>query len=197
MAFIKDVAYETSKKIAEKRGVCPAWKGSEHQKAGRKMRNMNCLSIAPTGTISILGGASSGCEPLFAISYQRTLLGDKELVYLNSNFEKVARERGFYTPELIKKISRYGSIQDIKEIPKDVREVFVTAQDIAPEWHVKMQATLQKHVDNSISKTINFPKTASIRDVENAYLLAWKAKCKGITIYRDGSYEEQVLNIGE
>ena len=197
MAFIKDVAYDTSIRIAEKRGVCPAWKGSDHQKNGKKMRNINCLSIAPTGTISILAGASSGCEPLFAISYQRTLLGDKELVYLNPTFEKVSHERGFYTPELIKKIARYGSIQEIKEIPKDVRDIFVTAQDIAPEWHVKMQATLQKHVDNSISKTINFPKTASIRDVENAYLLAWKAKCKGITIYRDGSYEEQVLNIGD
>tara|TARA_Y100000034_G_scaffold127582_1_gene180565 strand:- start:809 stop:2869 length:2061 start_codon:yes stop_codon:yes gene_type:complete len=197
MAFIKDVAYDTSSKIAEKRGVCPAWKGSDHQKNGRKMRNITCLSIAPTGTISILGGASSGCEPLFAISYQRTLLGDKELVYLNPAFEKVAHQRGFYTPELIKKISRFGSIQEIKEIPKDVRDIFVTAQDIAPEWHVKMQATLQKHVDNSISKTINFPKIASIRDVENAYLLAWKNKCKGITIYRDGSYEEQVLNIGD
>ncbi|MBU0459712.1 MAG: adenosylcobalamin-dependent ribonucleoside-diphosphate reductase [Nanoarchaeota archaeon] len=197
MAFIKDIAYEKSQQLAEKRGVCPAWEGSDHQKVGRKMRNMNCLSIAPTGTISILGGASSGCEPLFAISYQRTLLGDRELVYLNPAFEKIAKERGFYSPELIKKIARAGSVQDFKDVPKDVRDVFVTAQEILPEWHVKMQSTLQKHVDNSISKTINFPRSASIRDVENAYMLAWKAKCKGITIYRDGSYEDQVLTIGD
>lgn len=197
MAFIKDAAYEKSQQLAEERGVCPAWENSEHHKNGRKMRNISCLSIAPTGTISLLAGASSGCEPLFAVSYQRSLLGDKELVYLNSVFEKAAKDRGFYSPELIKRIAKSGTIQEIKEIPKDVRDVFVTAQDIDPEWHVKMQATLQKHIDNSISKTINFPRTASIRDVENAYLLAWKAKCKGITIYRDGSYEEQVLTIGD
>lgn len=197
MSFIKEAAYAKSTELAEKRGVCPAWEGSDHEKAERKMRNMACLSISPTGTISILAEASSGCEPLYAISYQKTVLGDTELIYLNKTFEQLAKERGFYSPELIKKISRMGSIQQCKEIPKDVRDIFVTAQDISPEWHVKMQATLQKYVDNSISKTINFPHSASIKDVENAYMLAWKAKCKGITIYRDGSYEDQVLNIGE
>jgi ribonucleoside-diphosphate reductase alpha chain len=196
MSFIKNTAYAKSQELAEKRGVCPAWNGSEHQKAGRKMRNMSCLSISPTGTISILADASSGCEPLFAISYQRTVLGDNELIHLNKNFEKVAKSRGFYSNELIRKISRSGSVQNLKEIPKDVRDVFVTSQDISPEAHIKMQATLQKHIDNSISKTINFPRTAAIKDVEQSYLLAWKAKCKGITIYRDGSYEEQVLHIG-
>lgn len=161
------------------------------------MRNMSCISIAPTGTISILADASSGCEPLFALSYHKTVLGDSELVYLNKTFEKTAKERKFYSPELIRKIARCGSVQSFKEVPKDVREIFVTSQDISPEWHIRMQAALQKSVDNSISKTINFPRTAAIKDVENAYLLAWKAKCKGITIYRDGSYEEQVINIGE
>lgn len=197
MSFIKESAYEKSMQLAEKRGVCPAWNGSDHQRQGRKMRNMSCISIAPTGTISLLADASSGCEPLFAISYQRTLLDDNELIYLDKNFEKIAKERGFHSPELVRRISLSGGIQEIKEIPKDVRDIFVTAQDINPEGHVKMQSTLQKHVDNSISKTINFPRTAAIRDVENAYMLAWKGKCKGITIYRDGSYEDQVINIGE
>ncbi len=197
LSFIKESAYEKSSELAEKRGACPAWESSEYQKAGRKMRNMSCLSISPTGTISLLANASSGCEPLFAISYQRNLLGDKELIYLNPDFERTAKEKGFYSPQLIREISKAGNIQDFKEIPKSVRDLFVTAQEISPEWHVKMQATLQKNVDNSISKTINFPRTASIKDVENAYLLAWKAKCKGITIYRDGSHEDQVINIGE
>jgi ribonucleoside-diphosphate reductase alpha chain len=196
MTFFKETTYEKSSQLAEIRGTCPAWNGSDHQRFGRKMRNITCLSISPTGTISILAGASSGCEPLFAISYQRTMLGDSELIYLNPIFEKVAKDRGFYSPELIRKIARAGNIQHFKEIPKDVREVFKTSQDIEPEWHIKMQSTLQKHIDNSISKTINFPNTAAIRDVENAYLLAWKSKCKGITIYRDGSYEDQVITFG-
>ncbi len=197
MSFIRDKAYQKSQELAEKRGVCSGWEGSDHQKAGRKIRNLACLSLSPTGTRSILADASPSCEPLFAISYQRTVLGTNELVYINPTFEKIAKERGFYSPELIWKISKAGAIQHLKEIPKDVREIFVTAQDISPEWHIKMQATLQKYVDNSISKTINFPHTAAIKDVENAYLLAWKSKCKGITIYRDGSYEDQVITIGD
>ena len=161
------------------------------------MRNMSCLSISPTGTISILADASPSCEPLYAITYQKTVLGDTELIYINKYFEDIAKKRGFYSEELMRKIARTGSIQQFKEIPKDIRDIFVTAQDIIPEGHVKMQATLQKYVDNSISKTINIPQFASIKDVENAYLLAWKMKCKGINIYRDGSYEEQVMNIRE
>jgi len=194
MSFIRQAAYEKSFELAESRGPCPA---SEHPDQERKMRNTTCLSIAPTGTISILADASSGCEPLFAISFIKTVLGDNEIISMNKHFEAVAKERDFYNPELIHKIAKIGSIQGIKEIPKDVRDIFVTSQDIDPEWHIKMQATLQKYVDNSISKTINFPNTASIRNVEEAYILAWKSKCKGITIYRDGSYEEQVINIGD
>ncbi len=197
ISFIKQTAYDTSSELAQNRGVFPAYTGSEHEKAQRKMRNTTCLSIAPTGTISILADASSGCEPLFAISFIKTVLGTNEIIHLNKAFESIAKERGFYNPELIHKIARIGSIQDFKEIPKDVRDIFVTSQDISPQWHIKMQATLQKYVDNSISKTINFPNTAAIKDVEESYLLAWKSKCKGITIYRDGSYEDQVINIGD
>ncbi len=197
MSFIKAKAYGASQELAASRGVFPAFKGSDHETAGRKMRNATCLALSPTGTRSILAGCSAGCEPLFAISYQRTVLGTNEIVYLNTDFEKVARERGFYSSELIWKVSKAGTLKYIKEIPKDVRDVFVTAQDIEPVWHIKMQATLQKYVDNSISKTINFPRTAAIRDVEEAYMLAWKSKCKGITIYRDGSYEDQVITVGD
>jgi ribonucleoside-diphosphate reductase alpha chain len=196
MSFIKSCAYQASSALAGTRGVCPAWKGSDHERLGRKMRNMTCLSISPTGTISILAGASSGCEPLFALSYQKTVFGDTDFIHVNKQFERVAKARGFYSSELLRNLSRVGSVQEMKEVPKDVREVFVTSQNISPEWHVKMQSTLQKHVDNSISKTVNFPRSAAIKDVETVYLLAWKAKCKGITTYRDGSYEDQVINIG-
>jgi len=197
MAFIRNAAYEKSSMLAEERGVCTAWAGSDHEKAGRKMRNITCLAISPTGTRGILADASAGCEPVFALSYQGTILGSNQLIYVNKVFEDVAKEKGFYSSELIRKVALGGSIQHLKEIPKAVRDIFVTAQDIKPEWHIRMQATLQKYVDNSISKTINFPRTAAIKDVENAYMLAWKARCKGITIYRDGSYEDQVINIGE
>jgi ribonucleoside-diphosphate reductase alpha chain len=198
MSFIKETVYAKSEQLAEEKGVCPAWTGSDHEKSGRKMRNMTCLSISPTGTISILADASSGCEPFFAISYQRTVYGgNSDLVYMNKEFERVARVRGFYSPELIRKVARAGNIQVCKDIPKDIREIFVTSQDIKPEWHIRMMATLQKHVDNSISKTINFPANASIRDIEEAYMFAWKSKCKGLTIYRDGSYEDQVITVGE
>lgn len=197
MKCIHQAAYEKSQELAKERGVCPAWKGSEHEKAESKMRNLSCLSISPTGTISILADASPGCEPLYAISYQKTVLGDNELIYVNKAFEQLAREGGFYSGELMKRIARAGTLQDCKDVPKEVRDIFVTAQDISPEGHIRMQAALQKHVDNSISKTINFPRTAAIKDVEYAYILAWKSKCKGITIYRDGSYEDQVMSVGE
>ena len=158
---------------------------------------MACLSISPTGTISILANASSGCEPLYAIAYQKTVMGNSEIIYFNKAFEDASKENGFFSVELMKNIARSGSIQEFKEIPKEIRDIFVTAQDISPEAHIKMQSTLQKHVDNSISKTINLPATAAIKDVEQVYLLAWKSKCKGITVYRDGSYEDQVMNAGE
>ncbi len=196
MSCIRQTAYETSEELAKQRGACEAWEGSDHQKQGRKMRNMSCISISPTGTISILADASPSCEPLYAIAFQRTVFGDTDFLYLNKEFERVAKERGFYSPELIRQIARLGNIQWCKDIPKDVRDIFVTAQDMEPEWHVRMQATLQKSVDNSISKTINFPASASIKDVEEAYILAWRSKCKGITIYRDGSFEDQVQSLG-
>lgn len=197
MALVREAAYGASQELAEKKGTCPAWPGSEHWKVGRKMRNMTCLSIAPTGTISLLADTSGGCEPLFALSYQQTMLGGETSVYLNTIFVQVAKEQGFALPELFREVAQHGSVQHISSVPEEVRRVFVTARDISPLWHIRMQAALQKHVDNSISKTINFPKTATIRDVEEAYMLAWKMGCKGLTIYRDGSMDEQVLQVGE
>ena len=197
MSFIKETAYEKSEQLAEKRGVFPAWEGSDHHKVGRKMRNSCCLSLSQTGTRSILANTSAGCEPIFAVTYQRTMLSSSEFIYINPVFAKVAKEQSFYTPELMRKISLTGSLQYLKEVPKEIRDVFVTAQDISQEGHIKMQSTLQKYVDNAISKTINLPRTAAIKGVEEAYLLAWKLKCKGITVYRDGSYEDQVITIGE
>ena len=197
ISTIKEAAYQRSEILAKEKGLPPGWEGSDHKINRMLMRNLTCLSIAPTGTISILADASSGCEPLFALSYQQTFLGDNEFIYINPEFEEAARTEGFYSPELIRKISNTGSIKNMEEIPKHIRDVFVTSQDISPEWHIKMQSVLQKHIDNSISKTINFPRNATLRDVELAYFTAWKEKCKGITIYRDGSYPDQVINIGD
>jgi ribonucleoside-diphosphate reductase alpha chain len=198
MSFIKSEGYKASRELAKIRGPFPNFKGSIHDRPGlAPMRNATVTTIAPTGTISIIANASSGVEPLFAICYYRNVMDGTKLVEVNSYFEKVAKERGFYSEELMQKIAEKGTIKDIKEIPEDVRRVFVTAHDISPEYHVKMQATFQKYTDNAVSKTINFPNSATVEDVEKAYLLAYKLGCKGITIYRDGSREGQVINIGK
>lgn len=197
MKFFKDESYQMSGELAETRGTYPAWEGSDHHKENRKMRNTCCLTIAPTGTIGMLAEASGGCEPTYAISYIKNVMDGTELIYTNRIFERVSKEKGFNSPDLMRKIAKIGTVQNIEEVPKDVRDIFVTAQDIAPEEHVKMQAAFQKYVDSSISKTINFPNSATIEDVKNSYLTAWDMGCKGITIYRDGSRDNQVLNIGE
>ena len=161
-----------------------------------KVRNATTTTIAPTGTISIIAGCSSAIEPLFAISFVRKhILGGEEMIETNPLFEEIAKERGFWSKQLIKKISIKGGIQDIKEIPADVKKVFVTSLDITPLDHIKMQAVFQKHIDNATSKTINFPFSASEEDVRKAYLLAYKLGCKGMTLYRNESRKQQVLNI--
>ncbi len=198
MSFINDEARRASISLARVRGSFPNFPSSVWDEKGYDcIRNATLTTIAPTGTISIIAGASSGIEPLFAISYIRNVMDSTELLEVNPYFEEVAKKRGFYSNELMAKIARKGSIQGIEEIPEDVRRVFVTSHDIAPEWHIRIQAAFQRHVDNAVSKTVNFPQLATTKDVEEVFVLAYDLGCKGVTIYRDGSREEQVLNIGE
>ena len=196
MKFINERSKKASAELAKVRGTFPAYGISTYAKKGMKLRNATTTTIAPTGTISIIAGVSSGIEPLFAVSFVRNVMDNDELPEVNPLFEKVAKERGFYSVDLMRKIARMGSVKHIEEIPEDVRRVFVTAHDIEPIWHIRMQATFQKHTDNAVSKTVNFRKEATKEDVRQVYMLAYKLGCKGVTIYRDGSRESQVLNIG-
>jgi ribonucleoside-diphosphate reductase alpha chain len=193
MKFIQDESHRASQALAEERGVFPNWKGSVWEKKGLKMRNATTTTIAPTGTISIIANCSSGIEPVFALAYKRTnILDGEEFFEVNWIFENVLKERGLYNEKLIEKIAETGSIQKL-DLPEDMKRVFRCALEIAPEWHVRMQAAFQKFTDNAVSKTINLPNSATRLDVERAFLLAYELKCKGITVYRDGSREEQVL----
>jgi len=197
MSFILEEAVKKSQELGRNKGTFPAFKGSIYdKKSGPKMRNATLTTVAPTGTISIIAGpCSSGIEPLFAISYYRNVMDNDKLVEVDPLFEEIAHERGFYSRALMEKIAENASIQNIDDIPEDVKRIFVTAHDISPEWHVRMQAAFQKYVHNAVSKTINFSQGASIGDVRKSYLLAYQLGCKGITIYRDCSRQEQVLNI--
>jgi ribonucleoside-diphosphate reductase alpha chain len=196
MKFISEEARKMSVELAEERGSFPNFKGSIWEKRGYKaLRNATLTTIAPTGSISIIANTTSGIEPIFAIAFIRNVMGT-QLLEVNPSFEKVAKEKGFYSSELMTQIARKGTIQDMKEVPAEVRRVFVTALDIAPEWHVKMQAAFQKYVDNAVAKTVNLPHEATLDDVRKIFLLAYKLKCKGITVYRYGSKKEQVLYVG-
>ncbi|KXA88838.1 hypothetical protein AKJ62_04355 [candidate division MSBL1 archaeon SCGC-AAA259D14] len=197
MEFISKKAREKSVELGRERGSFPNFEKSVWSENYEAMRNATVTSIAPTGSISIIAGCSSSIEPLFSIAFMRNVLEGDKLFEVNPWFERLAKDKGFYSAELMKKIARTGSIQEMEEIPEDVRRIFVTSLDIDPEWHVKMQAVFQKHVDNAVSKTINLPKDASVEDVGDLYKLAWELNCKGITIYRYGSKKEQVLTIGE
>jgi ribonucleoside-diphosphate reductase alpha chain len=196
MKFITEEARKTSVELGKEKGSFPNFKGSRWEKLGFKyMRNATVTTIAPTGSISEIAGCSQGIEPLFAIAYVRNVaesLGTN-LIIINPYFERIAVERGFYDEKIIKAVMSSTSVQHIKEIPEDVRRIFVTAHDISPEWHVKMQAAFQEFVDNSISKTINFPYSATPHDVEKAFMLAYDLGCLGITVYRSGSREMEVL----
>jgi len=197
MGFVQKKAEDASEKLAQKRGNFPNYEKSIF--AGKvARRNATLTTLAPTGTIGIIANASGGVEPIFAIVYKRAnVLDNNELFEVNPYFEKIAKEMGFYSTELINKISEKGSIKDFNEIPESVRKVFTTSHDILPEDHVKMQAAFQKHTDNAVSKTVNFSHSATKEDVAEVYMLAYKLGCKGVTVYRDGSRDAQVLNLAK
>ncbi len=194
MSFIQEKSHAMSERLADERGAFPNFPGSIYKKP---IRNATVTTVAPTGTISIIAGCSSGIEPMFAISFVRNVMEGTKLLEVNPYFEAVARERGFYSEELMMKIAKHGTLAGIDEVPEDVKRVFVTAFDIAPEWHVKMQAAFQKYCDNAVSKTINFPHDVDIKEVEEAYMFAYELNCKGITVYRYGSKAQQVLYLGD
>lgn len=197
MEFINEEAKKASVKIAEEKGVFPYFEKSIFAKDGKRLRNATVTTIAPTGTLSIIAGVSSGVEPIFAISYIRNVMDNSELVEVNPIFKEVAIKEGFYSDELMKKIAKNGTLHGIDEVPKHIQEIFVTSHDVAPIWHVRMQAAFQKHTDNAVSKTVNLCNSATQEDVKEVFLQAYKQNCKGVTIYRDGSRDLQVLNIGK
>ena len=198
MKFITTEARRASVELAKTRGVFPNYAGSVYDmKGGPRVRNAAVTTIAPTGTLSIIANCSSGIEPLFAISFVKTVMDKDELLEVNPCFKERAIAEGFYSDELMRKIAVMGGINAMDSVPKDVKRIFVTAHDISPEWHIKMQAAFQKYTDNAVSKTVNFSHNAEPKDVEKVYMAAYKLGCKGVTIYRDGSREEQVLTTGK
>jgi len=208
MEFMDEEAKKESEALAEQRGAFPEWERSiwgpdetaarapngERIRPMRKLRNCNVDTVAPTGTISIFAGCSSGIEPLFAVAFMRNQAGAL-MPDVNEDFVRIAKERGFYSEDLMRRIAEEGHIH-FPEVPEEVQRVFVTAHDISPEWHVRMQAGFQEYVDSAISKTTNFPHNATEEDVRKIYELAYKLNCKGVTVYRDGSRDNQVLSTG-
>ena len=197
MKFTEQEAVAKSAELAAERGSFPNFRGSLWEKKGQTgMRNASLITIAPTGTLSIIAGTSSGIEPLFAISFYREVLEGTRLLEVNRFFTSMAEAEGIAGKELMENIALKGSIQGFPSVPDHLKRLFLTALDIPPEWHVKMQASFQKYTDNAVSKTINLPQDAAVEDVAKAYLLAYERKCKGITIFRYGSKKHQVLHIG-
>jgi ribonucleoside-diphosphate reductase alpha chain len=195
MAFINDEGHAASMALAAERGAFPNFEGSIFTRQGKPpIRNATVTTIAPTGTISIIANTSSGIEPIFAVSFVRQVLDNNILVEVHPLFERMAKESGVYSDALMEKIAEHGTIQGITEIPAELRRLFVTAHDITPDDHIRMQAVFQKNTDNAVSKTVNFPKTATIEEVRKVYELAYQLDCKGVTIYRDGSRKNQVLS---
>lgn len=198
MKFIRDEGRNMSMELAQVRGSFPAFEKSIYPSLGFKaMRNATITTIAPTGTISIIAGASSGIEPYFALAYYRNVMDNNKLPEVNPYFLEKAHEGKFYSENLLNKLADAGNTHNLTEVPEDIRKVFVTSHEISPEWHVRMQAAFQKYTDNAVSKTVNFQNSATIEDVAKVYMLSYDLGCKGITIYRDGSRDNQVLNIGK
>src|SRR5881409_1198415 len=198
MAFVKEKSHDQSAKLAEERGPFPNWDHSIY-KNQRPMRNSTVTTIAPTGTISMIAGCSSGVEPIFALAFEHRVKqpdGERVLTFVNETFERIAKEQGFYSDALMQEIAKRGSLHDIPGVPEDAARIFKTSHEIGFEWHVRHQAAFQRSTDNGVSKTINLPKNASEADVASADRLAWELGCLGITVFRDGCKGEQVLNVG-
>jgi ribonucleoside-diphosphate reductase alpha chain len=196
MSFIQERGRNASRELGLRRGSFPNFDGSTLKGHWDAMRNATVTTIAPAGTISIIAGTSSGIEPIFALAFIRHVLDGKELLEVSPFFEKVAKKEGFYSEDLMKKIAQDGNIQNLQEVPEKIRDLFVTAHDISPEDHIRMQAAFQKYTDNAVSKTVNFSHEATIDDVAKVYHLAYELGCKGVTIYRDRSRTKQVLYKG-
>ena len=196
MSFIQKRAREASRELAMERGPFPNFDGSPLKGRWDAMRNATLTTVAPAGTISIIAGTSSGIEPIFALAFMRHVLEGKELLEVNPYFEALSKQEGFHSEELMRKIAHSGNIQNLKEVPENIRKLFVTAHDITPEDHIRMQAAFQKYTDNAVSKTVNFPHEATVDDVAKVYKLAYELGCKGVTIYRDRSRTKQVLYKG-
>ncbi len=196
MGFIQRRAKEQSRRLAETRGAFPLF-GESIYKDETPIRNATVTTIAPTGTLSIIAGVSGGVEPVVAFAFIRNVMDGDELIEVNPLLRRRLEERGLYSDELMKKVIAQGSLQHIEEIPQDIKDVFVCAHDVSPQWHIRMQAAFQKHTDNAVSKTVNVPHSATREDVDKVYRLAYELGCKGVTIYRDGSRGSQVLNIGK
>jgi ribonucleoside-diphosphate reductase alpha chain len=198
MSFVKEKSHDQCAKLAEERGPFPNWSRSIYKDV-RPMRNSTVTTIAPTGTISMIAGCSSGIEPIFALAFQHRVKqsdGERVLTFVNETFESIAREKGFYSTALMEEIAKRGTLHDIPGVPAEAAQVFKTSHEIAFEWHVRHQAAFQRYTDNGVSKTINLPNDASETDVANAYKLAWELGCLGITVFRDGCKGDQVLNVG-
>ncbi|XUX01085.1 MAG: adenosylcobalamin-dependent ribonucleoside-diphosphate reductase [Dehalogenimonas sp.] len=197
MEFITDTAHEASQQLARERGFFPAWGESIYSKENIPMRNACCTTVAPTGTLSIIAGVSSGIEPIFASVFVRNILDGENLLEINPYFEEVAKERGFFTEKLIGELVTSNHLYARTEIPEDVRKIFVTAHKVSPDWHVRLQAAFQRHTDSAVSKTVNFPKSASRDDIARVFTMAYEQGLKGITVYRDKSRELQPLCTSE
>jgi ribonucleoside-diphosphate reductase alpha chain len=194
MSFLQKEAQHASEILARTRGAFPNFVNSTYARRNEpEVRNATVTTIAPTGTISIIGGCSSGIEPLFALAFSRNVLDNDSLVEINPLLESVARKEGFYCPALMEHVKRTGTLKDYTKVASEYKQIFATAHEISPEWHVKMQSAFQKYCDNAVSKTVNFPREATVEDVQKVYELAYGIGCKGVTIYRDGSRDRQVL----
>ena len=194
MKFVLGCGRRASAELAKTRGAFPLFEQSIY-KDGPPLRNATVTTIAPTGTLSIIAGVSSGIEPVFSYVYIRNVMDGTEMLEVNPVLEEVLKKRELYSDELMRRIAEEGTIAHFEEIPEDIRRVFVSAHDISPSYHIKMQAAFQNHTDNAVSKTVNFPNSATVEEVAEVYKLAYRLGCKGVTIYRDGSRDSQVLNL--